>query len=140
MDEYIIKFRGWHTHLRQMFSAEELASDQLTLLTTGQFINVSGSDRRLSRIMPADKFIPLQFTNRHDENGKEVYQGDLLRNHSEQFPYVYEVYWSPMFQWSERFNKGQFAGSLSNCVDIVPQELKYYVVGNIYENPELIEK
>jgi hypothetical protein len=42
MQNRIIKFRGWHTSANRMFSAEEMAEDQLTLLTTGSFINVHG--------------------------------------------------------------------------------------------------
>lgn len=55
-----IKFRGWHTKQKKMYSAEEMASDQLTLLPTGEFINVSGSSTKLSTIYPKDMFIPLQ--------------------------------------------------------------------------------
>ncbi len=57
-----IKFRAWHFKANKMFSAEEIAEDQLTLLPTGKFINVSGSKTTLSVVFDLDVMLPLQFT------------------------------------------------------------------------------
>ena len=125
----VIKFRGWHVSANKMFSAEEMANDQLTLLTTGSFINVNGKSTALSTIYPNDKFIPLQFTGLLDKNGKEIYEGDIVQR-------GVIVFYDGKFQ-------GQYYGSDGQMYETweddhyLQRDLK--VLGNIYENSELLK-
>ena len=124
----VIKFRGWNTKQKVMYSVEELAEDQLTLLTTGKFINVSGDKHSDSVIY--DHIIPLQFTGLLDRNGKEIFEGDLVT-----------------WMINDSVNKGiityvnDWGGyDMKNlhdedyvCCDWLRGE--YEVIGNIYETP-----
>jgi uncharacterized phage protein (TIGR01671 family) len=128
-----IKFRGWHSEQKKMFSAEEMAIDQLTILTTGSFINVSGADVRLSTIYPNDIFIPLQFTGLHDKNGKEIYEGDILSMDN------------PHYGYGDPDEKGYRLYVVDDIIDFHYDYMEHcishdaIVIGNIYENPELIK-
>ena len=128
-----IKFRGYHTELKKMFSAEELAADQLTLLPTGEFINVSGDSTRISEIYPADKFIPLQYTGLKDKNDKEIYEGDLVTyfntNHIGEIIF-YANSWCIDFITKSR--EGW-------CKEI-KGDFKCLIIGNIYENPMTVKE
>jgi hypothetical protein len=109
-----------------MFSAEIMAQDQLTLLTTGEFINVHSASTKLSTIIPKDQFIPLQFTGLLDKNGKEIYEGDIIRAFDSMGEAIkHEIKW--------RQDLCAFTAH-QKWID----ESKFEVIGNIYENPELI--
>lgn len=127
-----IKFRGWHTVQKKMFSAEEMATDQLTLLPTGSFINVSSTHYSFSEIYPADKFIPLQFTGLLDKNGKEIYEGDVL-NYGDYTdgsgPCNHIVTWK---------DGGFITNEISTNEDFTFVDPCGEVIGTIYENPELL--
>lgn len=120
-----IKVRGWNTIQKKMFSPEEMAEDQLTLLPTGEFINVSGLSTRLSEIYPKDKFIPLLFIGLRDKNNKRIYVGDIVHISLPGFGIEKNL----LVEWKD--------GKLTE-----PMFEDYHreVIGNIYENPELLNK
>lgn len=137
MENRPIKFRGWHTEKKIMFSAEQMAQDQLTLLPTGEFINVSGVSTKLSTIFPRDKFIPLQFTGLRDKNRVEDYVGNIWEveycGEKHRFVREIELNWSGYI-----FDFRCITGEVSPIHANVDEDGE--IVGNIYENPELLEE
>jgi uncharacterized phage protein (TIGR01671 family) len=129
-----IKFRAWHTEQKKMYSAEEMAEDQLTLLPTGKFINVHGNSK-LSRIY--DFMIPLQFIGKHDKNGKEIYEGDVIRLGDD----TYDLYRNPgdisLVEWDDtETGFTPFCNAHSDYDSINPDTCE--IIGNVHENPELV--
>lgn len=80
-----------------------------------------------------NKLIPLQWTGLLDKNSKEVYEGDILDNKTVivfdnlfgRFGFTeYDINAIPNWVWSNSFNS-------ENIKD-------FKVIGNIYQNPELL--
>jgi len=75
----------------------------------------------------------MQYTGIKDKNGREIYEGDIFDSH---------------FKWIVEFNNGMF-GCQTNAgfstlnyllANRAKAKTESYVIGNIYENPELIKK
>lgn len=105
-----IKFRVWDSHRKIMYQVDPLS-----------FSNGAG--------------ILMQYTGVKDKNGVEIYEGDIIRGHTGRYQVDCVVRWS-----------------LGNCGFIAEPTItdrtylclnpgstkSYEVIGNIYENPELV--
>ncbi|WP_105243512.1 YopX family protein, partial [Streptococcus suis] len=117
------KFRAWDTFDEDMvndifFSWQDCGYESL---------NECLSDERW-------KF--MQSTGLFDKNGKEIFGGDVIRvNYTDDdSPWTDAIIWSPKdCAWYLKSNK-ELLGFAMDEPDIIVE-----VIGNIYENPELVE-
>ncbi|WP_449449540.1 YopX family protein [Streptococcus suis] len=98
------------------------------------YIGLDGLAKDLSRTgeepfeLPLDNVIIMQSTGVFDKNGKEIFEGDVVNIFDEKLSKIY-------------FSEGAF------CVDVLNGGTPLHVylsehlelIGNIYENPELME-
>ena len=110
-----LKFRAWDRIDKRMITIE-------------RFSQIPSNWRDVMDLM--------QFTGLHDKNGKEIYEGDVLR-----FIIDDEVYRTQPVEWKPEF--GLFYAGI-NVGEYCPEDMwacedVYEVIGNIYENPELLE-
>jgi uncharacterized phage protein (TIGR01671 family) len=94
-----------------------------------------------------------QFTGLLDKNRKEIYEGDLLRfpakDQYEQNNFVaYEIFWHDNdcadrhigWQMNRQHFQGSLCGNDMGLITFLPHwSEKMEVIGNIHDNPELIE-
>ena len=111
-----IKFRAWNG--KNMESMEEL-------LEPVEIEDLSLLDYLLLEDKRWHNYVLMQFTGLLDRNGKEIYEGDILRCEGE------------TNQPPVNFYRGCFYVSGTPFSDIDEELIE--VIGNIYENPELVK-
>ena len=121
-----IKFRAWDKKRKRMFA--------VTTLNASGAVSVFIDDDGLY-LLPAEQVELMQYTGIKDKNGKEIYEGDIVENTYEYVGKVrYEVKW----------DCGRFIMTSKNPYNLVQIGMGIYpnsskVIGNIHENPELLE-
>ena len=74
----------------------------------------------------------MQYTGLKDKNGKEIYEGDIIEHNC-----VMDQYTGRLHIETVLFKNGEFIGAKPWEYFDFNDEIK--IIGNIYENPELLE-
>ena len=129
-----IKFRLWSENLKVMFSNTDLClieNSNRNSMTGLNLLGVESSSSLNCKIIWGKREL-MQYTGLKDKNGKEIYEGDVWERRGYKSQIVFE--WSA---WQIRTIKSsdsiQYPSFQSNAVT-------GEVIGNIYENPELLNK
>ena len=86
----------------------------------------------MGELLEEEKSIVMQFTGLYDMDGKEIYEGDIIGTEVGIKYKDYEVV---------EFKKGGFSPLCSDSdYEYAYESTHYKVLGNIYENPELVKK
>lgn len=134
-----IKFRAWSKEYNQMLNVEDI-NFRDNIIRTHHFEN----DRPLQLVDCTEKFKLMQFTGLKDRNGKEIYEGDVVNS---------------IWDFTDLFADEPELGIVNFVVSFDETKAHFLlcpiedrddvwkiaindvveVVGNIYENPELLE-
>jgi uncharacterized phage protein (TIGR01671 family) len=119
----IIDFKAWDKKKEKMVNVHGLNGLEKDDSDPFKYITCSEG------VIQWKDIILLQFTGLLDKNGKEIFEGDILKIYYEgnQRSYLKEVKWL-----NDAINKGRW-DALDNCAYTSCE-----VVGNIFENPELL--
>ncbi len=139
-----IKFRAWQTNvgdydkITKKFTPKPhyFYGENVIVNGNGQLLSIeSGWD--IQGVEESTDYVLEQYTGLKDKNGKEIWEGDILRwKHyyeitGEDIETTAKVYWE---EKDASFVVGDWFESLGHLVD----EDKVEVIGNIHENPEVL--
>ena len=87
---------------------------------------------------PVDPKTVMQSTGLKDKNGKEIFEGDILAIETDEGILNVNIFWDSkhalfMFE-SKKYNEKDLLAEL-----VEDNTYPFEIVGNIYENPELLE-
>lgn len=117
-----IKFRAWDKLRKEMSPVDALyqpfggAFQRLDVLKSGRKIE--------------DEAILMQFTGLKDRDGNDIYEGDILQEDDE--------YTSDVVEWCD-FECGFATREWFSSRDLAKEAETLEIIGNIYENPELLD-
>ncbi len=136
-----IKFRAWDKDCEMMFYSDKTYDDHFYEFCGGKLFCISIIENGYSGSLydppsPSCEELDniMQFTGLYDKNGKGVWEGDIVERWGEYWKEKSVVtygdgYYIPLV----RAEYGH------NCIDTYDPD-DFEVIGNIYENPELLEK
>ena len=128
-----IKFRCWDKENKEMLEVQELdyadSYDGQPMVRTTMY----------NDYFDTEDMILMQYTGLKDKNGKEIYEGDIVH-----IPDDYEEYgFASGENYSIDFKDGRFRLKPKYKPNAIGYDLEFTeeleVIGNIYENPELLE-
>jgi len=118
-----LKFRLWSDSLKVMYSPEN---------QIGNLWSIPEADNGILKVR--DDEVLMQFTGLKDKNGKEIYEGDIIKYDK----WIGKVKWGNERASFCSVDKDNFGGELAFQIYARDGELPE-IIGNIYKNPELIE-
>nr|DAL17692.1 MAG TPA_asm: YopX protein [Caudoviricetes sp.] len=151
----IPKYRAWDSAKKEMFK------DTFAITESGQVVVVEQESVASSPdYVFVERLVIMQSTGLKDKNGKEIFEGDILKFNDEWNEYCHEGYVDGSVEGVNyvevvkgeacfEFGKTRYPESslfiymedehLSFAELVKDKDFEFEIIGNIYKNPELLE-
>ena len=142
-----IKFKAWDKEKKKMIYNVHTACDVSPELTNGE--SWFGAFLENETLSENYKYVVMQYTGLKDKNGKAIFEGDILKTqwqHDGVTNYDYEIigkiiWWRGFVCWAiESKDRIRPICSLEREQLADAEDGGIEIIGNIYENPELLKE
>jgi uncharacterized phage protein (TIGR01671 family) len=117
-----IRFRAWHKKDNKMYWVRAIHFDG--------YLDLDGDEEFSTFQAPLDQVDLMQYTGLLDKNGKQIWEGDLMTREGED--------WKDLVTFKDgAFLLDDGGGVYDNFIGA--GDLDFVVIGNCFENPELLE-
>jgi uncharacterized phage protein (TIGR01671 family) len=133
-----ISFRAWDKEERRMWLNVQNAYDTLGKHCEHDDCDCFFEPESFCGVLENERYVVMQFTGLLDRNGKQIYEGDILRYPLEEE--IISIRWDTtganwQFDTHKAFDDGVGRGNWDFKSGIAKNS---EVIGNVFENPELL--
>ena len=121
-----LKFRAWDKLEKRFIYPDKGYQGHYVLDLNGRFQNLQNGSG-------GDEYVVQQFTGYYDKNGKEIYEGDIIRSYSEEF--INENYEGEVVFLDAAFHVNTFQIDVKTYAGLWSGD-DIEVIGNIFETSE----
>lgn len=138
-----IKFRAWDKLEKAYLNEEDIAIDNLGNIFIFERYDNNDADLWYTRLLPDPgnkRHVIEQYTGLKDKNGREIYEGDIVSVRDSPVA-VEDEKGVCCVAWSSILAGFILKGSDAYKFDEQSlSDLKLIIIGNVHENPELLEE